>query len=63
MRVRRKSDLPTSERHKLDEDDHPFMDDALDAYKKWLKKLPKEKIQKYIICYILMFFIPSILCT
>ncbi|XP_021321539.1 uncharacterized protein LOC110437396 isoform X2 [Sorghum bicolor] len=30
-------------RQQPDEDEHPFMDEPLDAYKVWLKELPKEK--------------------
>jgi hypothetical protein len=52
--------------HQLDEDDHPFMDDALDAYKKWLKKLPKEKSKSisfvlYICSLYHLFYVPNML--
>jgi hypothetical protein len=30
-------------RQQLEEDEHPFMDDPIDAYKDWLKKLPQDK--------------------
>jgi hypothetical protein len=30
-------------RQQPEEDEHPFMDEPIDAYKDWLKKLPKDK--------------------
>jgi len=53
-------------RQQPDEDEHPFMDEPLDAYKVWLKELPKEKSKSmssilYICSWLLFTILASIL--